>query len=83
MPTVFSHAVAATAIGAAMITSDARYFFPWRPIVVSPIGIGAFLSRWGVQVMSSELRWIWLPAAVVVSACELRRARAATLRRLP
>jgi inner membrane protein len=63
--------------------SDARYFFPWRPIVVSPIGISASLSRWGVQVMSSELLWIWLPAGVVVSVCELRRARAATSRRPP
>ena len=55
--------------------SDARYFFPWRPIVVSPIGISAFLSRWGVQVMSSELLWIWLPAAVVIRVGGLARRR--------
>ena len=55
--------------------SDARYFFPWRPIVVSPIGISAFLSRWGVQVMSSELLWIWPPAAVVIRVGGLARRR--------
>jgi inner membrane protein len=24
-----------------------RYFFPWRPIVVSPVGVASFFSRWG------------------------------------
>src|SRR3989442_12660910 len=55
--------------------SDARDFFPWRPLVVSPIGISAFLSRWGVQVMSSELLWIWPPPAVVIRLRWLARRR--------
>jgi len=55
--------------------SDTRYFFPWRPIVVSPIGIDAFFSHRGLEVMSSELRWIWLPAAVVVLVFGLLRRR--------
>ena len=37
-----------------------RYFFPWRPIQVSPIGPGFFSAR-GVRVLASELRWIWIP----------------------
>jgi inner membrane protein len=45
--------------------SNERYFFPWRPIQVSPIGVGSFLSEWGVRVLASELRWVWLPTAVV------------------
>jgi len=45
--------------------SNARYFFPWRPIEVSPIGVRRFFSRRGVQIMRSELRWVWLPAAGV------------------
>ena len=45
--------------------STARYFFPWRPIEVSPIGVRRFFSRRGVQIMRSELQWVWLPAAVV------------------
>lgn len=44
--------------------SNERYFFPWRPIEVSPIGLASFLSDWGVRVILSELRWVWLPSAV-------------------
>ena len=39
-----------------------RYFFPWTPIEVSPIGIRAFFSRWGVSVIKSEFFWVWLPS---------------------
>jgi len=53
-----------------------RYFLPWRPIQVSPIGIGRFFSERGVAIFQSELLWIWLPAAVLaVSAWILRRPR--------
>jgi inner membrane protein len=45
--------------------SSARYFFPWRPIEVSPMSVRRFFSQRGVQIMCSELRWVWLPAAVV------------------
>ena len=45
--------------------SNARYFFPWRPIEVSPVSVRRFFSRRGVQIMRSELRWVWLPAAAV------------------
>lgn len=46
---------------------DTRYFFPFRPVVVSPLGILPFFSAWGMRVIASELRWIWLPAAVFVA----------------
>ena len=39
-----------------------RYFFPVRPVVVSPIGIGEFFSEYGVRVLASEAVWIGLPA---------------------
>jgi inner membrane protein len=45
--------------------SNERYFFPWRPMEVSPIGVGSFFSEWGARVILSELRWVWLPSAVV------------------
>jgi len=48
-----------------------RYFFPWTPIRVSPLGIRAFMSPWGMQVIMNELLWIWLPA---VSAAVLVKA---------
>jgi len=46
--------------------SKARYFFPWRPIEVSPVSVRRFFSGRGVQVICSEFRWVWLPAAAVV-----------------
>jgi len=53
--------------------SDTRYFFPWRPIQVSPIGAGFFSPR-GLRVLASESIWIWLPSAIIaVSARVVRR----------
>ncbi|MCF6346710.1 MAG: metal-dependent hydrolase [Flavobacteriaceae bacterium] len=40
---------------------NTRYFFPWRPIKVSPIGIANFFSEWGKTVLLSELIWIGIP----------------------
>jgi inner membrane protein len=41
---------------------NARYFFPWRPILVSPIGIAQFFSGYGLDVLLNEFLWIWIPA---------------------
>jgi inner membrane protein len=38
-----------------------RYFFSWRPIAVSPIGAGRFLSARGMYVLWTELVWLWGP----------------------
>jgi inner membrane protein len=32
---------------------NTRYFFPWRPVMVSPIGIVPFFSRYGFDVLIS------------------------------
>ncbi|MBS0214207.1 MAG: metal-dependent hydrolase [Proteobacteria bacterium] len=40
--------------------SEARWFAPWRPILVSPIGAGFFSAR-GMATLVSELHWVWLP----------------------
>jgi inner membrane protein len=45
---------------------NTRYFSPWRPIMVSPISVGAFFSRWGLIVIKSELLWVWLPSLLLV-----------------
>ncbi len=45
--------------------SSRRYFFPWRPIEVSPISIVRFFSERGLLVIRSELRYIWLPGALL------------------
>jgi len=56
-----------------------RYFLPWTPIRVSPIGIGRFASSRGYAVLQSELLWIWVPAgALIGSTLLLRRRKPAT-----
>jgi inner membrane protein len=50
-----------------------RYFFPWRPILVSPIGLAGFLSKWGLRTLKSELFWIWLPLTIVLLGSRLIR----------
>ena len=44
--------------------SGERFFFPWRPIEVSPIGLD-FFSADGFGVISSEIIWIWIPSAII------------------
>lgn len=41
--------------------SEARYFWPYHVIKVSPIGM-TFFSGWGLQTLISEFFWIWLPS---------------------
>jgi inner membrane protein len=52
---------------------DGRYFFPWRPVQVSPIGLAVF-SRSGLRALLSEIVWIWLPLGVLVGGVVLARA---------
>ncbi|WP_299189064.1 metal-dependent hydrolase [uncultured Aquimarina sp.] len=47
---------------------NTRYFFPWRPIQVSPIGAGKFFSVWGIKVLLSELVWIGIPSGIYILA---------------
>jgi inner membrane protein len=51
-----------------------RYFFPWRPIPVSPLA-SHFFSEWGWRVFRTELALIWLPAAAVIVLATVRRRR--------
>ena len=62
--------------------SNARYYFPVRPIRVSPIGLRAFVSEDGLAVLASEIRWVWVPSAVVM-AITFASHRRPTLRRPP
>jgi inner membrane protein len=43
-----------------------RYFFPWHPLQVSPIGIKGFLSHRGASVLLNEFLWIWVPFIVLL-----------------
>ncbi len=56
---------------------NARYFFPFTPIEVSPISVRAFFTERGVRVLASELLWIWLPSILfAVATLWMRRPRA-------
>lgn len=60
-----------------------RYFLPWRPVRVSPIGVTRFFTPHGLEVLKTEMLWIWVPAFVFgLLAFALRKAsRAGTLQR--
>jgi inner membrane protein len=53
--------------------SNQRYFLPLRPIEVSPIGLNFFFSARSLVVIWSEIKWIWIPSALVFAAAELVR----------
>ncbi len=55
---------------------NARYFFPWRPILVSPISLARFFTRQGYLILKSELLWIWLPAGLFAVMVLMLRAEA-------
>ena len=44
--------------------SNERFFFPWQPVEVSPIGLRFFSGR-GLSVIFSEFVWVWLPALAI------------------
>jgi inner membrane protein len=54
--------------------SNARSFFPWTPIRVSPIGARFFSVR-GLATLQSEVVTVWLPLAVASVAPLLFRHR--------
>src|SRR5262245_3212814 len=63
---------------------NTRYFFPWRPIRVSPIGAGFFTARdvtgalYGIRVLASEFWYVWVPSAVMIlTGWALRAKRSA------
>jgi inner membrane protein len=52
--------------------SAERYFSPWRPIEVSPLGMRFFGER-GLEVVASEVIWVWLPALLICAAATIYR----------
>jgi len=54
---------------------SSRYFFPWTPIKVSPIGISEFFTAYGMKVIVSELVWVGLPVAVGLMGIAIFRWR--------
>ena len=57
--------------------SNARYFLPWTPLEVSPIGRD-FFSADGIDTLASEALWLWLPCAgtwLIAGGVRAARAR--------
>ena len=52
--------------------SAERYFFPFRPIEVSPIGM-RFFSQRGLEVIASEVIWVWIPALLIYAGAKMYR----------
>jgi len=44
-----------------------RYFAPWHPILVAPIGARFFTAR-GITTLLAEARWIWLPCLLIAGS---------------
>ena len=52
-----------------------RYFLPWTPIRVSPIGPRRFFTDRSFAVLQSELLWVWLPAGLLAASAWVVRRR--------
>lgn len=52
-----------------------RYFFPIRPIQVSPLDIRRFFQGQGASVVLNELYWVWLPCSGIFLLGWLRMHR--------
>ena len=61
--------------------SEHRYFMPYHPIEVAPLGLSRFLSERGLSVLKSEVHWVWLPgmvAIVLIISARLALTKAST-----
>ncbi|WP_299253489.1 metal-dependent hydrolase [uncultured Lacinutrix sp.] len=55
--------------------NNARFFFPWQVIKVSPIGISKFFTNRGVQVILSELKYIGIPCVLIILFLRLKNKK--------
>lgn len=53
--------------------SGKRYFAPFHPIEVAPLGLARFLSPRGLVVAWSEVLWVWLPCFGVAAFARISR----------
>ncbi|MGI9333983.1 MAG: metal-dependent hydrolase [Gammaproteobacteria bacterium] len=49
-----------------------RYFFDFRPLATSPIGVAAFFRESSLRILLNELVWIGLPCVALLVAVALR-----------
>jgi inner membrane protein len=56
--------------------SQERFFLPWRPIPVSPIGVRELLSTYGIHLLAMEIALVWLPCLLAALTVRAARRRA-------
>lgn len=67
-------------VGLLMPLDMRRFFLPWRPIKVSPIGVCEFFGLWGFRVLKNELAWIVLPSMLLAASAFVIRCSIDLLR---
>jgi inner membrane protein len=50
-----------------------RFFFPWTPIKVAPIGIRPMFTKHGFTVFENELLFVWLPLSLLAACVKTAR----------
>lgn len=58
-----------------------RYFFPLRPIEVSPLSLRELFSGRSITILSSEMLWVWVPCLGISALIVLARRRLASTTR--
>ncbi len=62
-------------VGLLIPIDDTRYFAPFRPLLTSPLSVGAFFSLRGFAILGNELVWVGpLAATVALAGLGVRRA---------
>jgi inner membrane protein len=54
---------------------NTRYFMPWRPVYASPMKISRFFSSSGIEVLTAEIIWIWIPVMLFYAGVSIYRKR--------
>ena len=54
---------------------DTRHFFPYKVIQVSPMSISRFFSKWGLEVLASEAKYIGLPCLILWIISKIKKSK--------
>lgn len=52
-------------VGLLILITSRRFFFPWRPLEVCPIGWDWLFTSEVWFILKSEILWLWIPSAAV------------------
>ncbi len=55
--------------------SNERFFFPWRPLETSPLGVSAFFDGPALRILANEFVWVWMPLVALFTLRLVWRAR--------